>query len=1014
MDVFNLAELNFSIVSLGRDDDSVKDSSVPFSFLDFIKYLQVSYDPSKYSILYSRYLKEWYAIKDSDVASQTQRYNEFYKQFIQEIIINFATETEKRFLSKIDYNNPTDLDVVIPFYANKLTEVATFYKNKREAGKYVVDTNKIRGSVIGVERAIFDNIYNYVINSEDALLTYGGSLSGVIQDFGININEYVDVYGDYFDLYRSDTAEVDLREKLYSNNLQDINVDFYFDPDALKVLRDTSFVGSIADFKINPPDFDTQDIASVCNPDDSILDELENVYTKGGLTLAQVYTLKRQLISKYISSDFYYIDTTGTTPTSGVLFEAEQPTNNLLNLQTADIAAVQSNSQKLLKDVGLFFKPDDIGIFKLNAGQSVYEIDTSNLESNKVYIFPDPNIYGNVGVNSLSSYPVVLSYDFRKNIRNISSGTAVGDPYITNKALTFEPYSTKQREIQELEKLNTLGYRLNFSDLANQGKIRKMGYDSFGNEYALFKPAKLRDREVTVTDFISNKLLDGHTFYDNVFGEGYNFDYDITACDPLTNTFRSGLSTFTSLYSGNEWQFDYGESSPSFFNFRRLTPYEELAGERTCGVNEFVQDGGLFTNTTGSAQIVGTIKDGGGFTQGDGSPLPEPYKPDDPQYPGLGNYYYQTFVDCLSFGNEIRDEYNCGRYTDIIVATNQENFTSKYEYYNVLNDNNRTVLAVNDTESEPETIIERLQQTGALFVKTEGTSLSYPVTAVLGNVINKYSKSICEDISSNLKDFEVINNSIFLQTPNGLLIDKISYTNGVFGKPNTANTFLPITNSDPFSEVSNKLVVKKGTDTNIFFTIFKPVNRELTLKKKALPKNYWYVYPEIYQYNQSTNETTLVYPQSPDQDDLVSFKTSFDDNSYKPTVNFAPERLITPKLVYNSTNNKFKLTYVILDQNNLSHIHDCTFAWRGGELSLLSVIRYTPADSILRTSTFSIDETDFADIYKNSGGYEVDGAFWLKGIPRSQLNSTVFSNEELNKVFSDQESDDTYYKPEYL
>ena len=85
--------------------------------------------------------------------------------------MTFTTETEKSFLQKINYDDAHDLDIAIPFYANKLTEVATFYKSKREEGKYVITKNKIKGSVTGIERAIFDNIYNYVINSEDVLLT---------------------------------------------------------------------------------------------------------------------------------------------------------------------------------------------------------------------------------------------------------------------------------------------------------------------------------------------------------------------------------------------------------------------------------------------------------------------------------------------------------------------------------------------------------------------------------------------------------------------------------------------------------------------------------------------------------------------------------------------------------------------------------------------------------------------------------------------------------------------------
>ena len=72
------------------------------------------------------------------------------------------------------------------------------------------------------------------------------------------------------------------------------------------------------------------------------------------------------------------------------------------------------------------------------------------------------------------------------------------------------------------------------------------------------------------------------------------------------------------------------------------------------------------------------------------------------------------------------------------------------------------------------------------------------------------------------------------------------------------------------------------------------------MEGKLLPRNYWYVYPEIYSYNQTTNKADRIYPQTFDQSDLASFSTSYDDDTFKPRTNFSPEKIKTPKLVYNS------------------------------------------------------------------------------------------------------------------
>ena len=968
MDVFNVKELNFSIVNSDKyNRDNAKDVLTPFSFVDFINFLQTEYAPEKYSSFYSLYLKDWYALQGGNQEEQKQQYIVFYREFIQEIILHYTTQTEKDFLKKIDYSSPTDLDIAIPFYANKLTEVALFYRNKREDGKYVINRNKIRGSVLGVERAIFDVVYDFVNGSEDSLLNTSTPLSGVIKDFGVGIHEFVDIYGDYFDLDRKGDGEDGIRKAMYDNNLFDIDPDYYFDPEALKILRENSFLSMIGDFTINPPEFSQNDITNICNPEESILEELNEAYTTGGLTLAEVYELKKKLIAKYVSCDFYYLDASTTPATSGILFEADQPTNNLLNLQTADIAAVQSNQQKILRDVGLFFKPDDIGIFKLNAVNSRFELDVDSIEPDKVYVFPDPEVYGNVGVNALSSYPYIHTFDYRDNIRNISSGVATGDPEITNKSLTFEPYSVKQRETQELKTLNTLGYNLNFSDLDNKGAIRKMGYDCYGNEYALFKAEELEERTTVSRDVLLSLKLDGHTFYDSLFNEGYNFNYSTEGCEFLTT--RSGMSSFTSTFTDTD--------DPYYLFFRLFQPYDELRGQQVCDVSDYSASGGGFTDDDTSEEVAaGIFRDGGGFTQGDGSPLPDPIKTDEPGFPSPLNYYYQVFADCKLFGDDVRSipgsiDYNGGKFSDKVLVDRQFNYDGDgYAYIDYIHSDSNTEVSGLVTEGSGDVNVERAVVPGSIFIKDQGTSLSYPMSSILSNTLNKYSTAVVDDVLENTIDFDVINDSIFLQTPTRLVIDKINYSReGTFEKPNTTNTVFTVASGDTLNVISNRLLVNEiescGGGSVILFSIFKTLSTS-PYTNEVQPKNYWYVYPEVYQYNINNNTVNKIYPQALDQSDLESFQTSYSGAES----DFAPEKIKTPIITYNSLHNKLKITYMLYDQNNFSHIHDCMFEWKSGKLTLNRVVRYTPDHLVLRTTTFNPDTT-FTTINNPTGSYTI-------------------------------------------
>ena len=84
-----------------------------------------------------------------------------------------------------------------------------------------------------------------------------------------------------------------------------------------------------------------------------------------------------------------------------------------------------------------------------------------SLYCNEFVIFPDPNKYGNVSVNPVISYPVYYKFDYRDNVRNVTSGVASGDPKITNKATTFESYTTKERNSTQLKEFNDIFDREN-------------------------------------------------------------------------------------------------------------------------------------------------------------------------------------------------------------------------------------------------------------------------------------------------------------------------------------------------------------------------------------------------------------------------------------------------------------------------------------------------------------------------------------------------------------------------
>jgi len=199
--VFANTIIKDSVVS-NTNTSFTKDNTAPFSFLEFITNTGVDYSPEQYNKFYLYYLEEWANYKNSISNDRSVEFIDLYVDFLKELTITYSTQQELKFLSTLDFNNPVDLDVAIPFYTEKIRQVILFYKDKRDTAKFVIERNKIKGTALSVEKALFEKIYDYAFSSQDTP-TYSSlnySLSTLQTYLKIDIQEFVDVYAEYFDL----------------------------------------------------------------------------------------------------------------------------------------------------------------------------------------------------------------------------------------------------------------------------------------------------------------------------------------------------------------------------------------------------------------------------------------------------------------------------------------------------------------------------------------------------------------------------------------------------------------------------------------------------------------------------------------------------------------------------------------------------------------------------------------------------------------------------------------------
>jgi hypothetical protein len=1192
-----------SITNPLTDPSQARDNNTPLSFLEFITITRVDYTPDEYNAFYINYLKTWSDIKNK-ISASTRSFSDVYVDFLKEIVITYSSRQEQKFLSSLDFNNPSDLDIAIPFFTDKIRQIILFYKEKRDESKYVIDRNKQKGTSRSIDKIIFEKIYEYVFTTQDQPFAeaLGVSLSAIKNNLEITLDEYVDVYGNYFDIppiltpstLISDIGQITTGQdsnilanasltELYNfynkndtspeasisstvkysgdgiklaqniNNVSDsiANTGVSIDGNALKDINTTSVINASAgagapitnissginqstnigantgignigqDIALQPiresaytsniNDIDPklyfpdsiyaevfgssaflQDLPllvninlqydPVCDPTNPIDLIKRNQELRDGITSDELADLKRKLISKYMGVDFYYIDTTGATPVSGVLFSAEAPWSNIPNLQAPNTATtpatfqnddsitsfldtngtavtlltpptintpdiilqdnnVGNNTQaynngygitggdgfrggaggfgigggfgagsgfgagggfgagsnirgvsnvvnvdtskrlssalKLLRNVGLFFAPEKTGLFQLNANNFTYSINRDKLLEQKIYIFPDPTVYGNVSINSQIDYPIAFIQDYRPDTKNTSTGIAQGDPLVRSDEQTFAPYYSRQQSNEKAVQ-NNMGEFLNFTDLYNKGFITKVQYDIYGNEYALFKD--FSDRTLKEVESSNNKvvnnMLDGNVFYDIDFGYQTN-----------NNT----LSTHT-INEDDDTTFVLS-SHPLTLYFREFIPYQSLSQE--------------------SRNIIGKFRDGGRFTFFDGEALPDPVLADSSSYPSFRNYFYSVLADggvsslspvtrstlntnIANFEYDIKfalsaknvNNYDCGYFTDTVTLSNDYNYDEKLSYYDVVSDTSQTTVSPLSTRTLSLTQHDKKMYEGHIYVKNQTYSKSFHLSAALSKIFNKYSQAVKSEVFISPKDFDVIYDSIIVETENYLVFDKIGYKDGSFISLNTRNTAFGLLSNSPLTKFSNRFFDEKKK--TITFSIVTPFTYtgELLCKNEILTEDIniitteeniylgaeYYtrvagLLPTIYEYNCIDNSCKKIFPHATTNQCLTSMFTlqPFSSDDY----NFSIVGLRKPQLSYNSATSMYKLTFLGVDNNNLFHMFDYAFSKDSEGDMMLNDGRYYKHDRILRTTDFSPNRV-LATIQSISGDYTIN------------------------------------------
>lgn len=478
-----------NLYSTINDKLDAKDNQRAFTFIEFIKEFGYDNSPSSFLNDYKLYLSKWNNKKNLESSlTDKELIQTSLIDTLKSIVLTYSSYEEQDFIANIDWNNEMHRKAIIPFFAEKIKNLCDFYKVKRQEAPIIINKNKFKGSRTSIEQIIYDKIIDFYFENKNLSIQASRIKDDLQHNLSISIEQYIDIYSDYFDIPRDKECNDKSRAAFITSNINTPNYKDYLE--VANVISETLFNGDVYLEEIPLIAQIGLDLSQKCAGDAATLrDNLLNNATINLISLNDQILLRRRLYEKYLGCDLYYIYCNDKNDISfDILTKAENPSGNLLNCGTSDTAVIESDSIKLLSKIGLFFRPDKTGILKINADNFKWEIDKSKLEADTFYIFPDPNKYGDIGNNKSLNYPLIYEYKLDSYIKNISSGIAKDEPLAHISATTWNTYYSTQDRDYVLNKNQDFNY--SFTSLANNGIITNYQTDIYGNEYGLFKGYK--------------------------------------------------------------------------------------------------------------------------------------------------------------------------------------------------------------------------------------------------------------------------------------------------------------------------------------------------------------------------------------------------------------------------------------------------------------------------------------------------------------------------------------------
>tara|TARA_R110002051_G_scaffold160012_2_gene231469 strand:- start:7426 stop:9762 length:2337 start_codon:yes stop_codon:yes gene_type:complete len=758
----------------------------PLSFLQWRTYYTDIHKASELSLLYNNYLVEWKDQKVINTTTNTDYVKNIYTQFLKNINLSSLHSDVSRFLSKIDVDDIYELELAVVYFVQLIRTQLKDVSNLREEVKFSTTKNKLKSSKLGIQKYLKNFIIRLLSNNEFIKENTDTELASInaqkiSNNIQINLNSYA---SDHF-VQKIHNTDKDLILDMENRVLKEI-------PNVLQAL---SINRNGKKLKLKTNSVSSPDSILSINENFVNFERLPDRYFRGETkTLNNLkFIYEREIIKKYLANDLYHVTGNKNYATVDKLFEHLNTTNNLSQRYNPNLSLELTElKNKQIYPRQLSF--NNTGVTNFHSANLSFTVNLSAFKGRE-YIIPDPSKYEpgvkNVGhITNSRTGEILRNVKFKQRTpllfksknapyKNTELSTSVN--FYNNKILRNYGYQSKENSLDySYTGINKKEDSISFWDDTSD-QITWKNTDTYPISVLNVYPESTRLEDLLITNKTGIKLksdIYGNDFYfiKSVYPKRYAGTSYIPAAEVVTAT--STCTTAAEYYDGLFFNTLLSAISAAYYQSTG-TLYTSIDNMATA-----TSDIGVTGHTSVFDTVIvsDTTICSSGSAEGFAAPLTD-YSCTTVLTDALscGSVSAVSAIDCGSF------EDHPGTSSDLVATF----FTdTTIPYYSIstasIYTSSTTTYELSTTDNPTTSAVHLFDQqyidAGEIYVRNVYTQVIEPLSTAFSSIFNKHGSSTKTNIltSSNILNFDIVENTICIQTSAETVTELYKFEDGVF------------------------------------------------------------------------------------------------------------------------------------------------------------------------------------------------------------------------------------------